>query len=58
MNDERPHMIRHRLKALAEGRWNDPGIALDLAALGVSDDALARIQRQAQELLDGWSDPE
>lgn len=55
MNDERPHMIRHRLKSLAEGRWADADIAHDLH--GVSPEAREIIQRQAAELLAAMDNP-
>lgn len=54
MQDERAHMIKHRLASIAEGRWTQPGMARDLAELGISADMLLRIQRQAQELLAVW----
>lgn len=46
MQDERPHMIRHRLGSLAEGRWCRGGLAGDFSA-----EFLALVQRRAQEIL-------
>ncbi len=51
MQDERPHMIRHRLRSLAEGKWVESRMGRELIELGIGEGVLAIIQARAQEIL-------